>query len=236
MLYRNALLKISGEILSGDSSKTFDADIINQLTHDIKAVLEEKIKLSIVIGGGNIIRGINYSEYNLNKNDADNMGMLSTIINGIYLKNALKNVNVKSKIFSAISIPGIVDKFNHESAINEINTGSTLILVGGTGNPYFTTDTTSVLRALELGCDVILKGTKVDGVYDKDPECNDNIKKFTKLHYNYIIENKLNIMDMSSITLAQDSGLPIIVFSIKKKNQLKNVLLGSGDCTIISNK
>ena len=109
-------------------------------------------------------------------------------------------------------------------------------MVGGTGNPYFTTDTTSVLRALELGCDVILKGTKVDGVYDKDPEYNDNIKKFTKLHYNYIIENKLNIMDMSSITLAQDSGLPIIVFSIKKKNQLKNVLLGSGDCTIISNK
>ena len=236
MLYRNALLKISGEILSGDSGKTFDVDIINQLTHDIKAVLEEKIKLSIVIGGGNIIRGINYSEYNLNKNDADNMGMLSTVINGIYLKNALKNVNVKSKIYSAISIPGIVDKFNHESAMNEINTGSTLILVGGTGNPYFTTDTTSVLRALELGCDVILKGTKVDGVYDKDPEYNDNIKKFTKLHYNYIIENKLNIMDMSSITLAQDSGLPIIVFSIKKKNQLKNVLLGSDDCTIISNK
>ncbi|MDG2186701.1 MAG: UMP kinase [Hyphomicrobiales bacterium] len=236
MSYKNALLKISGEILSGDTSQTFDINIINQLTQDIKSVLDKKIKLSIVIGGGNIIRGINHNKYNLNKNDADNMGMLATVINGLYLRNALNNIGIKSKVYSAIPISGIVDKFNHEIAVNEINNGYVLIFVGGTGNPYFTTDTTSVLRALELGCDVLLKGTKVDGVYDKDPELNENIKKFTKLNYNYIIQNKLNIMDMSSIMMAEDGNLPILVFSIKKKNELRRVLLGKGDCTIISNE
>lgn len=233
--YKNILLKISGEILAAETNNTFDNLISNQIVEDIINLRNSEVNLAVVVGGGNIIRGINHKDFNLSKNNADNMGMLSTVINGIFLKDLLLNNQVKSIVYSSFSISGIVKKFNQEEAKEAMRNGYVVILVGGTGNPYFTTDTTAVLRALELDCDVLLKGTKVDGVYDKDPEKFSKVKKFTKLDYNYVINNKLRIMDMTSIIMAEEANLPIIIFSIKKKNELKKVIDRETEYTIISN-
>ena len=233
--YKNILLKISGEILAAETNNTFDNLISNQIVEDIINLRNSEVNLAIVIGGGNIIRGINHKDFNLSKNNADNMGMLSTVINGIFLKDLLLNNHIKSIVYSSFSISGIVKKFNQEEAKEAMRNGYVVILVGGTGNPYFTTDTTAVLRALELDCDVLLKGTKVDGIYDKDPEKFSKVKKFTKLDYNYVINNKLRVMDMTSIIMAEEANLPIIIFSIKKKNELKKVIDKETEYTIISN-
>ena len=233
--YKNILLKISGEILAAETNNIFDNLISNQIVEDIINLRNSEVNLAVVVGGGNIIRGINHKDFNLSKNNADNMGMLSTVLNGIFLKDLLLNNQVKSIVYSSFSISGIVKKFNQEEAKEAMRNGYVVILVGGTGNPYFTTDTTAVLRALELDCDVLLKGTKVDGVYDKDPEKFSKVKKFTKLDYNYVINNKLRIMDMTSIIMAEEANLPIIIFSIKKKNELKKVIDNETEYTIISN-
>ena len=233
--YNNVLLKISGEILAGDSKNTFDNSTSKQIVDDIASVKKSGINLAVVVGGGNIIRGVNHWDFSLAKASADHMGMLSTIINGIFLKNLLLNNEIKSVIYSSFMIPGITKNFDHEEAKEAMNHGNVVILVGGTGNPYFTTDTTAVLRALELECDVLLKGTKVDGVYDKDPEKYSKAKKFSKLDYNYVINNNLKIMDMTSITMAEEASLPIIVFSIKKRDELKKVIEKKAEFTIISN-
>ena len=233
--YKNILLKISGEILAAETNNTFDNLISNQIVEDIINLRNSEVNLAVVVGGGNIIRGINHKDFNLSKNNADNMGMLSTVINGIFLKDLLLNNQIKSIVYSSFSISGIVKKFNQEEAKEAMRNGYVVILVGGTGNPYFTTDTTAVLRALELDCDVLLKGTKVDGIYDKDPEKFSKVKKFTKLDYNYVINNKLRIMDMTSIIMAEEANLPIIIFSIKKKNELKKVIDKETEYTIISN-
>lgn len=233
--YKNILLKISGEILAAETNNTFDNLISNQIVEDIINLRNSEVNLAVVVGGGNIIRGINHKDFNLSKNNADNMGMLSTVINGIFLKDLLLNNQIKSIVYSSFSISGIVKKFNQEEAREAMRNGYVVILVGGTGNPYFTTDTTAVLRALELECDVLLKGTKVDGIYDKDPEKFSKVKKFTKLDYKYVINNKLRIMDMTSIIMAEEANLPIIIFSIKKKNELKKVIDKETEYTIISN-
>ena len=233
--YNNILLKISGEILAAETNNTFDNLISNQIVEDIVNLRNSEVNLAVVVGGGNIIRGINHKDFNLSKNNADNMGMLSTVINGIFLKDLLLNNQIKSIVYSSFSISGIVKKFNQEEAREAMRNGYVVILVGGTGNPYFTTDTTAVLRALELDCDVLLKGTKVDGIYDKDPEKFSKVKKFTKLDYKYVINNKLRIMDMTSIIMAEEANLPIIIFSIKKKNELKKVIDKETEYTIISN-
>ena len=233
--YKNILLKISGEILAAETNNTFDNLISNQIVEDIINLRNSEVNLAVVIGGGNIIRGINHKDFNISKNNADNMGMLSTVINGIFLKDLLLNNQIKSIVYSSFSISGIVKKFNQEEAKEAMRNGYVVILVGGTGNPYFTTDTTAVLRALELDCDVLLKGTKVDGIYDKDPEKFSKVKKFTKLDYNYVINNKLRVMDMTSIIMAEEANLPIIIFSIKKKNELKKVIDKETEYTIISN-
>ncbi|MAU57209.1 MAG: UMP kinase [Rhizobiales bacterium TMED28] len=233
--YKNILLKISGEILAAETNNTFDNLISNQIVEDIINLRNSEVNLAVVVGGGNIIRGINHKDFNLSKNNADNMGMLSTVINGIFLKDLLLNNQIKSIVYSSFSISGIVKKFNQEEAKEAMRNGYIVILVGGTGNPYFTTDTTAVLRALELDCDVLLKGTKVDGIYDKDPEKFSKVKKFTKLDYNYVINNKLKVMDMTSIIMAEEANLPIIIFSIKKKNELKKVIDKETEYTIISN-
>lgn len=233
--YKNILLKISGEILAAETNNTFDNLISNQIVEDIINLRNSEVNLAVVIGGGNIIRGINHKDFNISKNNADNMGMLSTVINGIFLKDLLLNNHIKSIVYSSFSISGIVKKFNQEEAKEAMRNGYVVILVGGTGNPYFTTDTTAVLRALELDCDVLLKGTKVDGIYDKDPEKFSKVKKFKKLDYNYVINNKLRVMDMTSIIMAEEANLPIIIFSIKKKNELKKVIEKETEYTIISN-
>tara|TARA_Y100000590_G_scaffold467050_1_gene644486 strand:+ start:14366 stop:15079 length:714 start_codon:yes stop_codon:yes gene_type:complete len=232
-LYKNVLLKISGEILAGNDTFGVNDKVLNQLSKEINQIKKLDIDLSIVIGGGNFYRGENFQHSKINKNDADHIGMIATVMNGIFLKNALRNYGVKSIIYSAFSIDGIIDVYNYEKAKDMLSKGYVIILVGGTGNPHFTTDTASVLRAVELDCDIVLKGTKVDGVYDKDPLVHTETKKFTKLNYNYIISNKLKVMDITAIALAEENSLPILVFSIKKEGELKEVLYGKGNYTLI---
>lgn len=229
------LLKISGEILSGDEISSFDANVLLKIANDIKSIHEMGIKVAIVIGGGNIIRGINHKDLKLSKNDADAMGMLATVINGLYLKNTLLSVGLKPVLYSSFSIAGIIEVFSYEDAEENLNKGNILVLAGGTGNPYFTTDTSAVLRALELNCDAVLKGTKVDGVYNKDPKKYIDAEKFQNLSYNYILKNNLNVMDMASVAIAEENDLPIIVFSIMEKGSMQKVIKNEGEFTLVSN-
>ena len=230
------LLKISGEILSGDKANAFDANVLSKVAYEIKSIHDMGIKVAIVIGGGNIIRGINYKDLNLSKNDADAMGMMATVINGLYLKNTLQNIGLKSIVYSSFSISGIVQEFFYEDAEKNLNDGNIVILVGGTGNPYFTTDTSAVLRALELNCDAVLKGTKVNGIYNKDPKKHIDAEKFQNLSYNYIIKNNLKVMDMASIAIAEENNLPVIVFSIMEKDSMQKIIKNEGEFTLVCNR
>jgi uridylate kinase len=230
------LLKISGEILSGDKANAFDINVLLKIAHEIKSIHDMGIKIAIVIGGGNIIRGINHKDLNLSKNDADAMGMMATVINGLYLKNTLHNIGLKTILYSSFSISGIVEDFFYEDAKKNLNDGNIVVLVGGTGNPYFTTDTCAVLRALELNCDAVLKGTKVNGIYNKDPKKYIDAEKFQNLSYNYIIKNNLKVMDMASIAIAEENNLPVIVFSIMEKDSMQKIIKNEGDFTLVCNR
>ena len=230
------LLKISGEILSGDKANAFDTNVLLKIAHEIKSIHDLGIKVAIVIGGGNIIRGINHKDLNLSKNDADAMGMMATVINGLYLKNTLQNIGLKSIVYSSFSISGIVQEFFCEDAEKNLNDGNIVILVGGTGNPYFTTDTSAVLRALELNCDAVLKGTKVNGIYNKDPKKYIDAEKFQNLSYNYIIKNNLKVMDIASIAIAEENNLPVVVFSIMEKDSMQKIIKNEGEFTLVCNR
>ena len=230
------LLKISGEILSGDKANAFDTNVLLKISHEIKSIHDMGIKVAIVIGGGNIIRGINHKDLNLSKNDADAMGMMATVINGLYLKNTLHNIGLKTILYSSFSISGIVEEFYHEGAEKNLNDGNIVVLVGGTGNPYFTTDTCAVLRALELNCDAVLKGTKVNGIYNKDPKKYIDAEKFQNLSYDYIIKNNLKVMDMASIAIAEENNLPVIVFSIMEKDSMQKIIKNEGEYTLVCNR
>jgi uridylate kinase len=231
-LYKKVLLKLSGEVLMGKKSFGIDFDILNSISSEIKNAYDDDIKLSIVIGGGNIFRGVNNKEFSMERTDADYVGMISTIINGITLKNSLKKLPVV--LYSALKIENVCNSYNIEEAKKLFEENNILIFVAGTGNPFFTTDTTAVIRGLEMDCDIILKATKVDGIYDKDPHRYNDAIKFDKLSYRDVLEKKLLVMDMTAISLADENNLPILVFSIKKKNQLNNVLHGNGSFTIVS--
>ena len=234
-MYKNIMLKISGESLAGSNEQGFDFDILNDLSNSIKKLQSKKLKISIVLGGGNFIRGSSFSNGVVDRVTSDYMGMLGTVINSLALQSNLKKLGVESRVMTAISINRVAEPYIKNKASNHLEKNRVVIFASGTGNPYFTTDTTAVLRALELDCDVLLKGTKVDGIYDKDPEKFSKVKKFTKLDYNYVINNKLRIMDMTSIIMAEEANLPIIIFSIKKKNELKKVIDKETEYTIISN-
>ncbi|MFQ3361743.1 MAG: UMP kinase [Alphaproteobacteria bacterium] len=233
-LYKKVLLKLSGEVLMGKKSFGIDFDILNSISSEIKNAYDDDIKLSIVIGGGNIFRGVNNKEFSMERTDADYVGMISTIINGITLKNSLKKLKLPVVLYSALKIENVCNSYNIEEAKKLFEENNILIFVAGTGNPFFTTDTTAVIRGLEMDCDIILKATKVDGIYDKDPHRYNDAIKFDKLSYRDVLEKKLLVMDMTAISLADENNLPILVFSIKKKNQLNNVLHGNGSFTIVS--
>lgn len=230
------LLKISGEILSGDKANAFDTNVLLKIAYEIKSIHDMGIRVAIVIGGGNIIRGIDHKDLKLSKNDADAMGMMATVINGLYLKNTLHNIGLKAILYSSFSISGIVEDFFYEDAEKNLNDGNIVVLVGGTGNPYFTTDTCAVLRALELNCDAVLKGTKVNGIYNKDPKKYIDAEKFQNLSYNYIIKNNLKVMDMASIAIAEENNLPVIVFSIMEKDSMQKIIKNEGEFTLVCNR
>lgn len=223
---KKIMFKISGEAL-GSSGKGHDFTKISLIADNLIQIIEEGFKVCIVIGGGNIFRGRDTTQYGLNRVKADYIGMVATVINAMVLHQFLTSKKVKSKVFSSFPIDNnIVHKFDHDLCEENLENNSINIFCGGTGSPYFTTDSAAVLKAIEMGCDILFKATQVDGIYDSDPNINSNAKRFDLISYNEVLEKKLNVMDMTAISLAQENKLPIVIFSIKDINNLYSILKG----------
>lgn len=233
MNMKRILIKLSGEALKGNSSTSFSHDVLRDISVKVGALVSKGIQVGIVVGGGNIFRG-KESMPSLDRCSADHMGMLATIINGIAIQNILRERKIKSQIFSAFSVEGLCELFNHKKALDSFEEGSVVVCVGGSGNPYFTTDTAAVLRALELECDLLLKATQVDGVYNDDPRHNKQAKRFEKLSYEEVIQQNLKVMDATAVALAAEHKLPIMVFSLQEDNCFEKVLNNQLTHTIIS--
>ncbi len=227
------MLKLSGEALMGDKEFGIDLNTINAITDQIKYVFRKGIRLSIVVGGGNIFRGISGSSVGMDRSSADYTGMMATVINSLILQNSIEQKGIDTRVQSAIKIENVCESYIRRKAIRHIDKNRIVIFAAGTGNPYFTTDTAAALRASEMKCDILLKATKVDGIYDSDPKKNKNAKKLYDLSYDYVINNDLRIMDTASISLARENKIPVLVFSIKESNSLKNIIDGEGNYTLI---
>ena len=231
---KRVLVKLSGEALKGNSLTSFSQDVMTDIGHKIESLRAKGIQIAIVVGGGNIFRGKEESISSLNRCQADQMGMLATVINGIALQSILTDLGIKTRVFSALPLLGVCETFNQQAATEALDMGQVVICVGGSGNPYFTTDTASVLRALELKCDGLMKATKVDGVYDCDPHHNKAAKRFDRLSYAQVKERNLKVMDATAISLAAEHNLPIMVFSLLEKNCFERVLSNQLTHTVIS--
>ena len=234
MKYKRILLKLSGEALMGDKQYGIDTDKLNEYSQEIKKVVDMGCEVAIVIGGGNIFRGVSGAAKGMDRVQGDYMGMLATIINGMALQGALEDLGIKTRLQTAIEMDKIAEPFIKRKAVRHLEKGRVVIFGAGTGNPYFTTDTAATLRAIEIGADVILKGTRVDGIYDSDPEKNDNAMKFNSLSFNEVIEKNLKVMDMTAFTLSQENNLPIIVFDMNKENNLLKIVEGEDIGTIVN--
>ncbi len=233
-LYRRIVLKLSGEALIGNSGYGIDPDILSSIAQQIKEVRDLGIEIAIVIGGGNFFRGVKVSaQSGIGRSTADYIGMLATIINGLALQDSLERAGVFTRVMTAIEIHQLAEPYIRRRAIRHLEKGRVVIFVGGTGNPYFTTDTTAALRANEIGADVILKATKVDGVYSDDPMVNKKAKKFRQLKYIDVLKKRLKVMDATAITLCMDNNLPIIVFNLNKKGNIKRVVSGEQIGTVV---
>jgi uridylate kinase len=224
--YKRILLKLSGESLMGDKNFGLDPTVIAQYALDIKQVIELGVQVAIVIGGGNIYRGMNEAETGIERAQGDYMGMLATVINGMALQAGLEKVGVYTRLQSAIKMEQIAEPYIRRRAIRHLEKGRVVIFGAGTGNPYFTTDTAGSLRAIEIKADVILKGTRVDGIYTSDPEKDPNAKRFDKITFAEVINKNLKVMDMTAFTLCQENNLPIIVFDMNTPGTLLQVVQG----------
>ena len=231
--YKTALLKLSGEILAGDKGFGIDPEVINGLAKEIKAVRDSGVQLGVVIGGGNIFRGVQAGAQGLDRVSADYMGMLATAMNALALQDILEKHGVDTRCMSAIEMQEISEPYIKRRATRHLEKGRVVIFACGTGNPYFTTDTAASLRAMEIGAEVLLKGTKVDGVYDSDPAKNPNAKVFSKVSYIEVLQKQLKVMDAAAISLCMDNSLPIVVFNIKSNGNLKRVLDGEEVGTLV---
>ena len=217
----------------GEQQYGQDFQTMKRISEDIKAVLDQGIEVCIVVGGGNIYRGIQGANIGIERAIADQMGMLATVINSLALQNTLEKAGIDTRVQSAIPMTSISEPFIRRRAIRHMEKGRVVIFAAGTGNPFFTTDTAAVLRAIEMNCDILLKGTKVNGIYCSDPMQNTNAKKYESITYDDVLKNNLNVMDMSAIALARENNLPIHVFSIKENGSFLKVLQGSGSYTRI---
>jgi len=234
MKYKRILLKLSGEALMGKSQYGIDTKRLEEYAADIKEVSLAGVEVALVIGGGNIFRGLKGTGQGYDRVQGDYMGMLATVINSLAMQSVLENMDVKCQVLSGIPIDSICKSMSRKRAFDSLSKGRVIIIAGGTGNPYFTTDTAAALRAVEIKADVILKGTRVDGVYSSDPEKNKNAKKFDVLTFDEAYEKHLNVMDMTAFTLCKENKLPIIVFNINKKGNLLKAVKGMKTGTIIS--
>ncbi len=233
--YKRILLKLSGESLMGKKEFGIDPEMLKQYANEIKSVKELGIEVGIVIGGGNIYRGVGNSSDGIDKVTGDQMGMLATIINALALQSALEHIGIYTRLLSAIKMEQIAEPFIRRRAIRHLEKGRVVIFGAGTGNPYFTTDTAAALRAIEIQADVILKGTRVSGVYDSDPEKNPNAIKFPEISYLDVINKELKVMDLTAITLCRENDLPIIVFDMNTPGNLKKLVLGEKIGTLVQN-
>ncbi len=224
--YKRIILKISGEVLTGEGDYGIDPEMIEQIAQEVKEVKNLGIDVAIVIGGGNIFRGMAASARGMDRASADYIGMLATVINGLAFQDALEKIDVDTRVQTAISMRAIAEPYIRRRAIRHLEKGRVVIFAAGTGNPYFTTDTTASLRAMEIGAEVILKGTKVDGIYDTDPLLNKQARKYEELTYFEVLKKQLKVMDATAISLCMDYRIPIIVFNLKKRGNIKRVILG----------
>ena len=235
MIYKRVLLKLSGEALLGERSYGIDPKRIAQYAKEIKTVTELGLEVAVVIGGGNIFRGVSAASNGIDRVQGDYMGMLATVINGMALQSALEEENIQTRLQTAIKIEAVAEPYIKRKAVRHLEKKRVVIFGGGTGNPFFTTDSAAVLRAIEISADVILKGTRVNGVYDSDPEKNKNAIKFEAISFQDVINKNLKIMDSTAFTLSQENNLPIIVFNMNKAGNLLKLINGDKIGTSIKN-
>ena len=224
--FKRVLLKLSGEALMGNQSFGISPDVIRYVAEEIRSAFDLGVQIAMVVGGGNIFRGVAAASYGIDRVSADRMGMLATVINSLALQDALEENGIMTRVQSAISMHEVAEPFIVRKAVRHLEKGRVVIFAAGTGNPYFTTDTAAVLRAVEIEADVILKGTKVDGVYSADPIKDPDAKLFEELSYLEVVKQGLRVMDSTAITLSMDNKLPIIVFNMGEKGNLKRVIMG----------
>ena len=234
-IFSRVMIKLSGEALLGNKEFGIDSDVVDKITYDIVALSKTNTEICIVVGGGNIFRGVAGASQGIERGTADSMGMLATVINAMAIQNSIERLGVASRVLSAVPMQTVCEPFIRRRAIRHLEKNRIVIFAGGTGNPYFTTDTAAALRAAEMNCTVLMKGTQVDGVYDSDPIKNKNAKRYDNITYSKVLSDNLAIMDASAISLARDNSIPIVVFSINSKNALSSIINGDGVKTIISN-
>lgn len=227
--YNRVLLKLSGEALLGEQGHGIDADILSSYAKEIKSIQEAGVQVSIVIGGGNIFRGVKGATQGMDRVQGDYMGMLATMINSMALQDALEQIDVQTRLMSAIRMEAIAEPYIRRRAIRHLEKGRVVIFGAGTGNPYFTTDTAGSLRAIEIESDVILKGTRVDGIYDSDPEKNADAQKFDTITGDDVLKRRLSVMDLTAFTLCRENKTPIIVFNMNKEGNLKKIVVDGKD-------
>ncbi|MBT3179993.1 MAG: UMP kinase [Candidatus Marinimicrobia bacterium] len=233
-LYRRVLLKLSGEILAGKDGFGIDPEKASYLANEVKSIQQLGISIGLIIGAGNIFRGMQAANKGMDRVTGDYLGMLATIMNAISLQDALENVGCETRTLSAINVSQIAEPYIRRRAIRHLEKGRIVIVAGGTGNPFFTTDSAAALRATELGAEIVLKGTKVDGIYDKDPMIHEDAIKYETITFQKVLQDNLRVMDLTAITLCKENNLPIRVFNISRRGDLKALILGSKIGTLVT--
>jgi uridylate kinase len=233
-LYKRVLIKVSGEALMGDQGFGIDVSVADRIAGDIKQARDLGVEIAIVIGGGNIFRGVAVASRGGDRVSGDHMGMLATVINSVALRTSLQKHGIDAVVLSAIAMPEICESFSQRKAMAYINAGRVVIFAGGTGNPFFTTDSASALRAAEIGADALFKGTQVDGIYSADPKKNPDAMRYEKLTHKDVLDKGLNVMDVAAVALTRENHIPIIVFSIHEKGGFAEILSGRGRSTLVT--
>jgi uridylate kinase len=231
--YKRILLKLSGEALMGDQGFGISPDMLSYVAREVRSIVELNVQLAVVVGGGNIFRGVAASSFGMERTSADHMGMLATVLNSLALQDALEKTGIQTRVQTAISMHEVAEPYILRRALRHLEKGRVVIFAAGSGNPYFTTDTAAVLRAKEIHAEILLKATKVNGLYDSDPEKNANARFIKTISYMEVLEKQLKVMDMTAISLAMDNQLPLMVFNLKEKGNIAKVVLGENVGTTI---
>jgi uridylate kinase len=233
--FNRILLKLSGEVLMGDGQFGIDSDTVARMAEEIKAAVDDGHALCLVVGGGNIFRGLAGAAKGIDRASADYMGMLATVMNALAMQNALEKIGVDTRVQSAIPMATVSEPYIRRRAVRHMEKGRVVIFAAGTGNPFFSTDTAAALRAAEMGCDALFKGTSVDGVYDADPKEVTDAKRYETVTFNKVLSDNLKVMDATAVALCRDNNIPIVVFNVREQGNLARVLGGDGTATIVTN-